>query len=124
MRGVEWSVGCGLALALPSVIPTIPSLSFPPLHQIFLGQLRDAELERISERVSQAVVETCLAMTIFREDVSPLFMAMFVVVSFLKIFHWLVADRVDFIDTNPSVPMLTHFRLVSFNLLLLASVVW
>lgn len=121
---MEWSVGCGLALALPSVIPTIPSLSFPPLHQIFLGQLRDAELERISERVSQAVVETCLAMTIFREDVSPLFMAMFVVVSFLKIFHWLVADRVDFIDTNPSVPMLTHFRLVSFNLLLLASVVW
>ncbi|KFM28713.1 E3 ubiquitin-protein ligase synoviolin [Auxenochlorella protothecoides] len=97
-------------------------LTYKCLTRIFLGQLRDAELERISERVSQAVVETCLAMTIFREDVSPLFMAMFVVVSFLKIFHWLVADRVDFIDTNPSVPMLTHFRLVSFNLLLLASV--
>ncbi|KAL6782770.1 hypothetical protein ACKKBG_A08070 [Auxenochlorella protothecoides x Auxenochlorella symbiontica] len=96
-------------------------LTYKCLTRIFLGQLRDAELERISERVSQAVVETCLAMTIFREDVSPLFMAMFVVVSFLKIFHWLVADRVDFIDTNPSVPMLTHFRLVSFNLLLLAT---
>jgi hypothetical protein len=39
-----------------------------PLSQIFLGNLRDSELERINDKISQAVVETLLAMTIFRED--------------------------------------------------------
>jgi hypothetical protein len=36
--------------------------------QLFLGTLRDSEVERVNDKVSQAVVETLLAMTIFRED--------------------------------------------------------
>ena len=34
---------------------------------IFLGQLREAEVERLYERSKDAIMETCLAMTIFRE---------------------------------------------------------
>ena len=34
--------------------------------QVFLGTLREAEVERINNRISQAIMETCLAMTIFR----------------------------------------------------------
>jgi hypothetical protein len=39
---------------------------FPFPTQVFLGALREAEVERINNRISQAIMETCLAMTIFR----------------------------------------------------------
>ena len=46
---------------------------------------------------------------------------MFVLLSFVKIFHWLVADRVDFIETTPNVTRLQHARIVAFTLVLLVS---
>ena len=47
--------------------------------QLFLGTLREAEVERINDRMSQAIMETCLAMTIFREGFNIEFCAMFTV---------------------------------------------
>jgi E3 ubiquitin-protein ligase synoviolin len=44
---------------------------------------------------------------------------MFVILSFVKIFHWLVQDRVDFIETTPNVTRLQHARIVTFTLVLL-----
>ena len=49
---------------------------------------------------------------------------MFVILSFIKIFHWLVQDRVDFIETTPNVTRLQHARIASFALVLLVGVVW
>ncbi|KAL4443990.1 hypothetical protein ABPG75_011727 [Micractinium tetrahymenae] len=101
----------GFALALAT---------YKLLLRVFLGRLRDSELERVNDKVGQAVVETCLAMTIFREDFTATFLSMFVILSFVKIFHWLVQDRVDFIETTPNVSRLQHFRIVTFTLVLLA----
>ena len=53
--------------------------------QLFLGQLREAEVERINDRISQAVMETCLAMTIFREEFNVEFCTMFTVLTFVKV---------------------------------------
>lgn len=44
---------------------------------------------------------------------------MFIILSFVKIFHWLVQDRVDFIETTPNVTRLQHIRIVAFTLVLL-----
>lgn len=55
--------------------------------QLFLGQLREAEVERINDRISQAVMETCLAMTIFREEFNVEFCTMFTVLTFVKVLH-------------------------------------
>lgn len=38
---------------------------------------------------------------------------------FLQVFHWLVEDRVDYIEVTPSVSRLAHVRIVSFLLVLL-----
>ena len=61
--------------------------------QLFLGTLREAEVERVNQRISQAIIETCLAMTIFRDEFNVKFVALFTVLSFIKVFHWLVQDR-------------------------------
>ena len=65
----------------------------PCMVQLFLGTLREAEVERVNQRISQAIIETCLAMTIFRDEFNVKFVALFTVLSFIKVFHWLVQDR-------------------------------
>ena len=63
----------------------VSSRSQPFLLQVFLGRLRESEMERLHERISSAVMETCLAMTIFREDFNVESVAMFVMLTFVKV---------------------------------------
>lgn len=42
--------------------------------------------------------------------------------AFLQVFHWLVEDRVDYIEVTPSVSRLAHVRIVSFLLVLLVRI--
>lgn len=68
------------------------------MGKVFFGQLRAAEMEHLLERSWYAVTETCLAFTVFRDDFSPRFVALFTLLLFLKCFHWLAEDRVDFVS--------------------------
>ena len=38
--------------------------------------------------------------------------------TFVKVFHWLVQDRVDYMETTPATSRLAHLRIVSFMALL------
>ena len=80
------------------------------LKTMFLGTLREAEVERLYDRVKDAIMETCLAMTIFREEFNVRFVVLFTSLLFVKIFHWLCADRVAYIETTPSTTRLSHLR--------------
>ena len=40
-------------------------------RRLFFGRLRDAEVDSLYDRSWYAITETCLAMTIFREDLEP-----------------------------------------------------
>ncbi|CAG8826144.1 28281_t:CDS:2, partial [Dentiscutata erythropus] len=66
------------------------------LQAIFFGRLRAVEIEHLYERSWYAVTETCLAMTIFRDEFDTRFVVTFTTLLFLKIFHWLCQDRVEF----------------------------
>lgn len=91
------------------------------MKRVFFGQLRAAEVEvslglyflftrstsyhvwhsffkHLIDRSWYAITETCLAFTVFREDFSTKFVALFTVLLFLKAFHWLVEDRVDYVS--------------------------
>ena len=57
---------------------------------LFFGRLREAEVEHLYERSWYAITETCLAMTIFREEFNVSFVALFTALLFLKLFHWLM----------------------------------
>ncbi|XP_046572341.1 E3 ubiquitin-protein ligase synoviolin-like [Haliotis rubra] len=83
------------------------------MRKIFFGQLRAAEMEHLIERSWYAVTETCLAFTVFRDDFSPRFVAMFTLLLFLKCFHWLAEDRVDYMERSPVISILFHCRVLS-----------
>ncbi|OAY44580.1 ERAD-associated E3 ubiquitin-protein ligase HRD1B [Manihot esculenta] len=81
---------------------------------IFLGSLREAEVERLNEQSWREVMEILFAITIFRQDFSVTFLAMVTALLLIKALHWLAQKRVEYIETTPSVPTLSHIRIVSF----------
>lgn len=68
--------------------------------------------QHLIERSWYAVTETCLAFTVFRDDFSPRFVAQFTLLLFLKCFHWLAEDRIDYMERSPLLTWLFHVRAV------------
>merc|ERR1712018_614909 len=88
------------------------------MRKLFFGSLRAAEFEHLLDRSWYAVTETCLAFTVFKDDFSPKFVALFTLLIFLKSFHWLAEDRVDYMERSPSISLLFHVRVLSLACLL------
>lgn len=92
------------------------------LQLIFYGPLRTPEIENLYEKAWYAVTETCLAMTIFRDEFDVRFIVMFGVLLFIKCFCWIGGSRVEFMETSPpDNPTLFHIRLASSLILLLSA---
>ena len=88
------------------------------MRKIFFGTLRAAELEHLIERAWYAVTETCLAFTVYRDDLNAKFVGIFAILLFLKCFHWLAEDRVDFMERSPNINIMFHVRIVSLLIVL------
>ncbi|XP_047073825.1 ERAD-associated E3 ubiquitin-protein ligase HRD1-like isoform X1 [Lolium rigidum] len=89
------------------------------VRRAFLGPLREAEAERLNEQAWREAVEVLFAVTIFRQEFSLAFLAMVAALLLVKALHWLAHKRVEYIETTPSVPVLSHARIVSFMAFLL-----
>lgn len=82
------------------------------LQRIFYGPLRPIEIEQLYEKAWFAVTETCLAMTIFRDEVGAWFLVMFVALLAGKVWGWIGEGRVEVLEQQPPVnPRLVHIRL-------------
>jgi len=107
---------CMAVLYLQAFVVVVITGKF--MRKLFFGQLRAAETEHLIERSWYAVTETCLAFTVFRDDFSPRFVALFTVLLFLKCFHWLAEDRIDYMERSPLISLLFHIRAISLMTLL------
>ncbi|KAN0061980.1 E3 ubiquitin-protein ligase hrd1 [Thecaphora frezii] len=112
------SNGCMLVLLNFCLFMTLIFGRF--LQKIFFGQLRAIEVEHLYERSWYSLVDTLLAMAIFRDEFDVSFVLLFGTLLFLKAFHWLSADRVEFMEQSPSVSRLFHVRMVTILWMLLA----
>ncbi|KAH7039048.1 hypothetical protein B0J12DRAFT_580607 [Macrophomina phaseolina] len=85
------------------------------LQRLLYGPLRPMEVERLYEHAWFAITETLLAMTIFRDDVGVWFFVMFVSLIAGKIWQWIGAGRVEFVEQQPptSNEIFFHSRLSS-----------
>ena len=82
------------------------------LQRLFFGTLRPIEVEQLYEKAWFAITETCLAMTIFREEVGAYFLIMFVSLLIGKVWGWIGEGRVEILDQQPPAnPGLFHLRL-------------
>ena len=88
------------------------------LQRLFFGTLRPIEVEQLYEKAWFAITETCLAMTIFREEVGAYFLVMFVSLLIGKVWGWIGEGRVEILEQQPPAnPRLFHVRL-SMSLLI------
>ncbi|KAI1205956.1 uncharacterized protein F4807DRAFT_441115, partial [Annulohypoxylon truncatum] len=88
------------------------------LQRLCYGPLRPVETEQLYEKAWFAVTETCLAMTIFREEVGAWFLVMFTALVTGKVWEWIGEGRVEVLEQQPPAnPRLFHTRL-SISLLL------
>ncbi|KAK4151175.1 hypothetical protein C8A00DRAFT_45570 [Chaetomidium leptoderma] len=82
------------------------------LQRLCFGPLRPTEIEQLYERAWFAVTETCLAMTIFREEVGAFFLIMFTALVTGKVWGWIGDGRVEVLEQQPPAnPLLFHARL-------------
>ncbi|RDA89909.1 hypothetical protein CP533_6208 [Ophiocordyceps camponoti-saundersi (nom. inval.)] len=82
------------------------------LTRLCFGTLRAVEVEQLTERAWFAITETCLAMTIFREEIGAWFLVMFTALVTGKVWGWIGDGRVEFLEQQPPPnPRLFHIRL-------------
>eukprot|EP00924_Labyrinthula_sp_SR-Ha-C_P000958 snap_masked-scaffold_7-processed-gene-9.21-mRNA-1 protein AED:0.12 eAED:0.12 QI:0/-1/0/1/-1/1/1/0/558 len=85
---------------------------------IFFGSLRQTERELLWENSGYAITETCLALTIFRDQLNLYVGILFVMLLFVKIFHWLLTSRVEYLEQTEEVSKLQHIRIISLLIIL------
>ncbi|KAJ7594713.1 hypothetical protein C8J56DRAFT_778219 [Mycena floridula] len=90
------------------------------VQKIFFGSLRANEVERLYDRLWFFITESLLAFTIFRDEFDLAFMLMFGFLLFVKSFHWLASDRIEWMDQRPypGPPLLFHVRMTTLFLIL------
>ncbi|KAI9761750.1 MAG: hypothetical protein M4579_000844 [Chaenotheca gracillima] len=104
-------------MILTNLVLLVVSLMMLGLQRLLYGPLRPIEVEQLYEKAWFAITETCLAMTIFRDEVGGWFLVMFVALLMGKVWEWIGEGRVEALEQQPPVnPRLFHARL-SFSLL-------
>lgn len=99
------------------LVLTVGTLVFG-LQRLLYGPLRPIEAEQLYDRAWFAVTETCLAMTMFREEIGVWFILLFISLLVGKAWAWIGEGRVETLDQQPPAnPRLFHIRL-SVSLLL------
>ncbi|KZO93417.1 hypothetical protein CALVIDRAFT_566646 [Calocera viscosa TUFC12733] len=71
------------------------------MQRIFFGPLRPSEVERLYDRIWYFLTESLLAFTIFRDEFDTPFILQFGALLFLKSFHWILGDRIEWMDQIP-----------------------
>ncbi|KAG6819679.1 hypothetical protein H0H93_009712 [Arthromyces matolae] len=90
------------------------------VQRIFFGNLRPNEVERLYDRLWFFITESLLAFTIFRDEFDIPFAMMFGFLLFVKSFHWLSGDRIEWMDQRPypGPSPLFHVRMTALFIIL------
>ena len=77
---------------------------------LFFGQLRDTEVEHLVDTAKYTIPETCLALTIFRNELTPSVGVLFGALIFVKLLHKLSKCRVEYQEQLLPIPLGSQLR--------------
>lgn len=86
---------------------------------IFFGNLRTIEVETLAEKAKYIFIETCLALTIFRQELTTPVVMLFGSLIFVKLLHKLSKSRQEYLEQIAEVSTLAKVRMTSLLTLLL-----
>jgi E3 ubiquitin-protein ligase synoviolin len=99
---LSFIVACNLGLALSLMVARF-------IKTIYFGNLREVEAEVLIERAKYAIVETCLALTIFRNELTTSTVALFGSLILFKLLHKLSKCRMEHLEQI--TPLSTYAQL-------------
>jgi E3 ubiquitin-protein ligase synoviolin len=88
---VSFVFGGNMCLAILLVVARV-------FKTIFFSNLREAEIEMLVEKSKYFITETCLALTIFRNELTLPVMTLFTTLIFVKLFHRLAKTRAQYLE--------------------------
>lgn len=83
------------------------------LKTIFFGKLRGVEVELLFDKAKYSITETCLALTVFRHEITPTILMIFGSLIVVKAFHWLAKSRIEYNEQQQHLPLKSHLRMIS-----------
>ena len=83
------------------------------LKSIFFGKLRSVEVELLYDKAKYSITETCLALTVFRHEITPTVLMIFGSLIVVKAFHWLAKCRLEYNEQQQHIPLKSHLRMAS-----------
>jgi E3 ubiquitin-protein ligase synoviolin len=89
--------------------------------KLFFNQLTRDESEELLTLCKYTITENCLALTIFREELNNKILVYFILLLFIKIFHWLLQLRIENLQRNIETNWRIHIKIV-INLIILGSI--
>ncbi len=87
---------------------------------LYFGNLREAEVEVLVEKGKYAIIDTCLALTIFRNELSGAVFMLFGFLILMKLLHKLAKTRIEYLEQISPTP---NFMRVRMGFLLLSMVI-
>lgn len=93
-----------LCLAMTLVVAKI-------VQFIFFGTLRTIEMELLMEKAKYAFIETCLALTVFRQELTGPIIALFGFLIFIKLLHKLAKMRQEYLEQIADVSLYMQIRM-------------
>lgn len=81
------------------------------VKSLYFGNLREAEVEILIEKAKYSIIDTCLALTIFRNELSsPIFM-LFGFLILMKLLHKLAKARLEYFEQIAPIPYIMNVRM-------------
>jgi E3 ubiquitin-protein ligase synoviolin len=80
---------------------------------IFFGTLRSAEVELLIEKAKYTIPETCLALTIFRNELTTVVLLLFASVIYVKLFHRLTKFRLEYLEQIMPISIFAQLQVLS-----------
>jgi len=97
-----------------NMIFSLAFMSASILNTLFLGSLRESEIEMLADKAKYTMVEMCLVLTIFRNELTPTIIGIFGGLLFLNGFHWLAKGRIELLDQIMPSNIIVHLRYVAW----------
>ncbi|OMJ23443.1 E3 ubiquitin-protein ligase synoviolin A [Smittium culicis] len=106
-------------LAIFNISVFLLILSGIAVVRLFFTELRPLEVDRLYERAWFSITEICLALTIFKEELNAYSIFLFGILLFVKIFHWLLDDRIEYMEQRPNIDSKLIYKMSILGLILM-----
>jgi len=83
-------------------------LVFHGIISVFLGRLREGERDQMGEQLRYALTESCIALTMFREEITVQMAFFFLIMIAAKCLHWAVELRSTHVQQTDAVVSKKH----------------